>query len=212
MTERPQSPGEEIANSLSHGLGFVAALASAPILVLTTAQTGRTLNVIGAAIFAATMVLLYCASTIYHAVPHPRAKALLKKLDHGAIFLLIAGTYTPFTLGALNGPWGWTLLSVVWSLAVVGVTLKAFDRIEHPFASLGLYLLMGWLCLVALEPILERVPQQGLLLLGAGGFAYMAGVAFFATDSRLRYGHFIWHLFVLTGTGCHFFAVLGYAA
>jgi hemolysin III len=212
MTERPQSPGEEIANSLSHGLGFVAALASAPILVLTTAQTGRTLNVIGAAIFAATMVLLYCASTIYHAVPHPRAKALLKKLDHGAIFLLIAGTYTPFTLGALSGPWGWTLLSVVWSLAVVGVTLKAFDRIEHPLASLGLYLLMGWLCLVALEPLVERVPQQGLLLLGAGGFAYMAGVAFFATDSRLRYGHFIWHLFVLTGTGCHFFAVLGYAA
>jgi hemolysin III len=212
MTERPQSPGEEIANSLSHGLGFVAALASAPILVLTTAQTGRTLNVIGAAIFAVTMVLLYCASTIYHAVPHPRAKALLKKLDHGAIFLLIAGTYTPFTLGALSGPWGWTLLSVVWSLAVVGVTLKAFDRIEHPLASLGLYLLMGWLCLVALEPILERVPQQGLLLLGAGGFAYMAGVAFFATDSRLRYGHYNWHLFVLTGTGCHFFAVLGYAA
>ena len=212
MTERPQSPGEEIANSLSHGLGFVAALASAPILVLTTAQTGRTLNVIGAAIFAVTMVLLYCASTIYHAVPHPRTKALLKKLDHGAIFLLIAGTYTPFTLGALNGPWGWSLLSVVWGLAVVGVTLKAFDRIEHPFTSLGLYLLMGWLCLAALEPILDRVPQQGLLLLGAGGFAYMAGVGFFATDSRLRYGHFIWHLFVLTGTGCHFFAVLRYAA
>jgi hemolysin III len=212
MTERPQSPGEEIANSLSHGLGFVAALAAAPILVLTTAQTGRTLNVVGATVFAATMVLLYCASTIYHAVPHPRAKALLKKIDHGAIFLLIAGTYTPFTLGALSGPWGWTLLSVVWGLAVVGITLKAFDRIEHPLASLGLYLLMGWLCLGALEPLLERVPPQGLLLLGAGGFAYMAGVAFFATDSRLRYGHFIWHLFVLTGTGCHFFAVLGYAA
>jgi hemolysin III len=212
MRERPQSPGEEIANSLSHGLGFVAAVASAPILVVTTAHTGRVVNVIGAGIFAATMVLLYCASTIYHAVPHPRAKALLRKLDHGAIFLLIAGTYTPFTLGALSGPWGWTLLSLVWSLAAVGVTLKAFDRIEHPFASLGLYLLMGWLCVFALGPILQRVPQQGLLLLGAGGFAYMAGVAFFATDSRVRYGHFIWHLFVLAGTGCHFFAVLGYAA
>jgi hemolysin III len=212
MTERPQSRGEEIANSLSHGLGFVAAVASAPILVATTAQTGRAVNVIGAAIFAATMVLLYCASTVYHAVPGRRAKALLRKLDHGAIFLLIAGTYTPFTLGALSGPWGWTLLGIVWSIAVVGVTLKAFDRIEHPLVSLGLYLLMGWLCVFALGPLLERVPQQGLLLLGAGGFAYMAGVAFFATDSRVRYGHFIWHLFVLAGTGCHFFAVLEYAA
>jgi len=212
MTERPQSPGEEIANSLSHGLGFVAAVAAAPILVVTTAQTGRAVNVVGAAIFAATMMLLYCASTVYHAVPHQRAKALLRKLDHGAIFLLIAGTYTPFTLGALSGPWGWTLLGLVWSLAIVGVALKAFDRIEHPYASLGLYLLMGWLCVFALGPLLERVPQQGILLLGAGGFAYMAGVAFFATDSRVRYGHFIWHLFVLAGTGCHFFAVLGYAA
>lgn len=212
MTERPQSPGEELANSLSHGLGFVAAVASAPILVVTTAQTGRVVNVIGAAIFAATMVLLYCASTIYHAVPDRRAKALLRKLDHGAIFLLIAGTYTPFTLGALSGPWGWTLLSLVWTFAAVGVTLKAFDRIEHPFASLGLYLLMGWLCVFALGLLLERVPPQGLLLLGAGGLAYMAGIAFFATDSRVRYGHFIWHLFVLAGTGCHFFAVLGYAA
>jgi len=211
MTERPQSLGEEIANSLSHGVGFVAALASAPILVVTTAQTGRMVNIIGAAIFAATMVLLYCASTIYHAVPHRRAKALLRKLDHGAIFLLIAGTYTPFMVGALNGPWGWTLLGLVWSLAAVGVTLKAFDLIEHPLASLGLYLLMGWLCMFALGPLLERVPLRGLLLLGAGGIAYMAGVAFFATDSRVRYGHFIWHLFVLTGTGLHFFAVLRYA-
>jgi hemolysin III len=211
MTDRPQSLGEEIANSLSHGFGFVAAIASAPILIITTAQTGSAANIIGAAVFAATMVLLYCASTIYHAVPHQRAKAILRKLDHGAIFLLIAGTYTPFTLGALSGPWGWTLLGLVWTLAVVGVTLKAFDRIEHPVVSLGLYLLMGWLCVFALGPLFERVPLQGLLLLGAGGVAYMAGVAFFATDSRLRYGHFIWHLFVLTGTSCHFFAVLGYA-
>lgn len=211
MMERPQTLGEEIANSLSHGLGFVAALASAPILVVTTAQTGKAVNIVAAAIFAATMVLLYCASTIYHAVPYRRAKALLRKLDHGAIFLLIAGTYTPFMLGALSGPWGWTLLGLVWSLAVVGVTLKAFDRIEHPLASLGLYLLMGWLCVFALGPLFERVPLQGLVLLGTGGFAYMAGVAFFATDSRVRYGHFIWHLFVLAGTGCHFFAVLGYA-
>jgi len=206
-----QSTGEEIANSLSHGLGFVAAVVSAPVLIVTTAQTGRAVNVVGAAVFAATVVLLYCASTIYHAVQHHRAKALFRKLDHGAIYLLIAGTYTPFTLGPLNGPWGWTLLGLVWSLAAVGVLLKAFDRIEHPLASLGLYLLMGWMCVVAIGPLSERIPGPGLLLLAAGGIAYMAGVAFFATDSRVRYGHFIWHLFVLAGTSCHFFAVLGYA-
>jgi len=212
MDERRQTLGEEIANSVSHGLGFVAALVAAPVLIATTAQTGKALNVVGACIFAATMVLLYCASTVYHAVVHAPAKALLRKLDHGAIYLLIAGTYTPFTLGALNGPWGWTLFGLVWSLAAVGVLLKAFDRIEHPLASLGLYMFMGWLCVIAIGPLVERVPFQGLVLLAAGGFAYMAGVAFFATDSRVRYGHFVWHLFVLAGTGCHFFAVLGYAA
>jgi hemolysin III len=210
--ERAQTSGEEIANSVSHGLGFVAAVASAPVLIATTAQSGRAVNVVGASIFAATMMLLYCASTVYHAVTHRRAKALLKKLDHGAIFLLIAGTYTPFTLGALNGPTGWTLLAIVWALAAAGVTLKAFDRIEHPVASLALYLVMGWLCMFAVERLFEKVPLPGLALLAAGGFAYMAGVAFFATDSRVRYGHFIWHLFVLAGTGCHFFAVLDYAA
>ena len=212
MTERPQSLGEEIANSVSHGFGLVAAVAAAPVLIVTTAKTGSAINVAGATVFAATMVLLYCASTLYHAARHDAVKTLLRKLDHGAIFLLIAGTYTPFTLGPLNGPWGWTLFGLVWGLAAIGVTLKAFDRIEHPLASLGLYLFMGWLCVIAIGPLLERVPLQGLLLLGAGGLAYMAGVAFFAIDSRLRYGHFIWHLFVLAGTSCHFFAVLGYAA
>jgi hemolysin III len=211
MNERPQSQAEEIANSVSHGVGFIAAVASAPILIVTTAKTGTSVNVAGSCVFAVTMVLLYCASMLYHAVSRERAKAMLRKLDHGAIFLLIAGTYTPFTLGALNGPLGWTLFGVVWSLAVIGVTLKAFDRIEHPVASLGLYLFMGWLCVVAIEPLQQRIPLPGLLLLGAGGLSYMAGVAFFTVDSRVRFGHFIWHLFVLGGTACHFFAVLGYA-
>jgi hemolysin III len=158
------------------------------------------------------MVLLYCASTLYHLVSRENLKALLRKVDHGAIFLLIAGTYTPFTLGPLSGPVGWTLFAVIWTLALVGVMLRAFDRIEHPLASLGLYLVMGWLCVVAIGPVLQRVPPPGLLLLGAGGLSYMIGVAFFTLDSRLRYGHFIWHLFVLGGTGCHFFAVLECAA
>jgi len=204
--------GEEIANSVSHGVGFIAALAAAPVLIATTAKSAAAVNVVGASVFAVTMVLLYCASMIYHALPQPRAKAIFRKLDHGAIYLLIAGTYTPFTLGALNGPWGWTLFALVWGLAAVGVTLRAFDRLEHPLASLALYLSMGWLCMIAIGPLLERVARDGLILLAAGGAAYMLGVAFFAADARLRYAHFIWHLFVLTGTACHFFAVLGYAA
>jgi len=212
MDERPQSRGEEIANSVSHGVGFIAAMAAAPILIVTTARTGTSVNIAGASVFAATMVLLYLASMLYHAISRERAKAMLRKLDHGAIFLLIAGTYTPFTLGPLNGPLGWTLFGVVWSLAVIGVTLKLFDWIEHPVASLGLYLVMGWLCIVAIEPLLQRIPMPGVVLLGAGGLSYMAGVAFFTVDSRVRYGHFIWHLFVLAGNACHFFAVLGYAA
>ena len=212
MQERPQTQGEEIANSLSHGVGFVAALASAPVLIATAAKTGSSVTIAGATVFAVTAVLLYCASTLYHAISRERVKAILRKLDHGAIFLLIAGTYTPFTLGPLKGPLGWTLFGVVWALALIGVTLKAFDRIEHPVASLGLYLVMGWLCLVAIEPLLQRIPPAGLALLAGGGLSYMAGVAFFTVDSRVRYGHFIWHLFVLAGTSCHFFAVLGYAA
>ena len=153
MTERPQSQGEEIANSVSHGVGSSRPLASAPVLIATAAKTGTSINVVGASVFAVTMVLLYCASTLYHVASRDELKALLRKLDHGAIFLLIAGTYTPFTLGPLSGPVGWTLFGVIWSLAVIGVTLKAFDRIEHPLASLGLYLVMGWLCVVVDRPL-----------------------------------------------------------
>jgi hemolysin III len=137
---------------------------------------------------------------------------VFRVIEHCAIFLLIAGTYTPFTLGVLRGPWGWTLFGLVWGLAAAGVALKAFGRIPHPIASTGLYLLMGWLILIAVNPLYERVPASGLLWLVAGGVAYTAGVVFFVTDSRLRYGHFIWHLFVMAGTTCHYFAVLWYAA
>ena len=212
METRAQTVGEEIANSVSHGIGLLAALAAVPFLIETTFRHGGTANKVGAAIFSATIVLLYFASSVYHAVPWRRVKAICRRLDHGAIFLLIAGTYTPFTLGVLQGPLGWTLFAIVWTLALAGVVLKALDRLSHPVASLAAYLVLGWLIVIAIGPLVERVPTPGLLLIAAGGLAYMAGVGFFATDSRVRYGHFIWHLFVVSGTACHFFAVLWYAA
>jgi len=212
VDERAQSLGEEIANSVSHGVALLSAVIAVPFLILASARHGTAVNVVGASVFAGTMVLLYFASTLYHAIPHPRAKRLLKKLDHGAIYLLIAGTYTPFTLGVLGGPWGWTLFGLVWALAVVGVTLKAFDRISHPVWSTGLYIVMGWLVVVAAKPVLASIATPGLVLLAAGGLAYTLGVAFFTLDSRVRYAHFVWHLFVIAGTTCHFFAVLDYAA
>ena len=211
MDERPQSLGEEIANSVSHGAAFVAAAVAAPFPIVAAARGGSATEVVGASVFAATMVLLYAASMLYHAIPQPRAKRLLRKLDHGAIYLLIAGTYTPFTLGALGGPWGWTLFAIVWTLAAVGVALKVLDRMSHPAWSTGLYLAMGWSVLIAIGPLVERVATGGLVLLAAGGLAYTAGVVFFTLDSRLRYGHFVWHLFVVAGTSCHYFAVLHYA-
>ena len=196
---------------MSHGIGLLAALVGAPVLLLAVVRDGTRANVVGAAVFVATTVLLYLASTLYHAVPHGRAKSVFRTLDHGAIFLLIAGTYTPFTLGVLRGTWGWLLFGLVWSLAVVGVLLRVTGVLRHPVLSTSLYLTMGWLALIAVRPLWLHVPPAGLLWLLAGGLSYTAGVAFFAAR-RLRYAHFIWHLWVLTGTGCHFFAVLWYAA
>ena len=212
VPKREQSRGEEIANSISHGIGLVAALAATPFLVLQAGRRGDTGFIVGASVFAATMVLLYLASTLYHALPIGQAKRVFRVIEHSAIFLLIAGTYTPFTLGVLRGAWGWTLLGLVWGLAVAGVALKAFNRMSHPIVSTSLYLLMGWLIVIAANPLYARVPASGLLWLVAGGVAYTAGVAFFAADSRLRYSHFIWHLFVMAGTACHYFAVFWYAA
>ena len=210
--QRGQSRGEEIANSLSHGLGLVAALVASPFLIVRAVRHGDAAFIVGASIFIATMVLLYLGSTLYHALPAGRAKRVFRVVEHAAIFLLIAGTYTPFTLGVLRGTWGWTLLGLVWGLAAAGVALKASSRMSHPMLSTGLYLLMGWLIVIAAEPLSARMPVAGLLWLVAGGLAYTLGVIFFALDARLRYGHFIWHLFVMAGTACHYFAVYGYAA
>ncbi len=209
---RGQSRGEEIANSISHGIGLIAAIVATPFVVVEAIKHGDAGFIAGVSIFATTMVLLYLSSTLYHALPAGKAKRVFQIIEHSAIFLLIAGTYTPFTLGVLRGAWGWTLLGLVWGLALTGVALKAFERMSHPIISTGLYLLMGWLILIAADPMYERVPVSGLLWLVAGGVAYTAGVAFFVADTRLRYGHFVWHLFVMAGTACHYFAVLWYAA
>jgi hemolysin III len=208
---RDQSRPEEAANSLSHGLGLAAALVGAPVLLIRVAQRGDAALIAGAAVFCATVLLLYLASTLYHALPTGRSKRLFRVLDHASIYLLIAGTYTPFTLGVLRGAWGWVLFAVVWLLATVGVILKASGRADHPIISTALYLFMGWVVVIAADPMFAKVPTAGLLWLLAGGLFYTVGVAFFATDSRLRYGHLIWHVFVLGGTVCHYFAVLWYA-
>jgi len=208
--ERSLSYGEELANSISHGLGLVLAIAAVPILVVAANRAGKTSFLVGVIVFAASMVLLYLASTLYHSITHPGLKQVARVFDHSAIFLLIAGTYTPFTLGVLRGPWGWTLLGIVWSLAAIGLTLKVVAGTRHSWISIGLYVAMGWLAVVAVKPVFEHIPLPGILLVVAGGLAYTFGLGFFAAR-RLRYSHFIWHLFVIAGTTCHFFAVLWYA-
>ncbi len=210
VEDRPQSFGEEIANSISHGAGFLAASIGTPFLIIAAVQRGSTAGIVGASIFAATMLLLYLTSTLYHALPN-RVGPVFKILDHDAIFLLIAGTYTPFTLGALHGPWGWTLFGLVWGLACAGIVLKSVGWTGYPILSTCLYISMGWLILIAIKPFLLHVPTQGMLWLLTGGIAYTAGIVFFAADKRVRYSHFIWHLFVIAGTTCHFFAVLWYS-
>jgi len=209
---REPSQAEEIANSVSHGMGLVAALVGTPLLLLHAARSEDGRFMVGASVFCASVILLYLASTLYHALPMGEAKRVFRVVEHSAIFLLIAGTYTPFTLGVLGGVWGWSLLGVIWGLAVAGVALKAFSKESHPILSTGLYLLMGWVVVIAIEPLLARVSTAGFLWLLAGGVSYTVGVAFFANDRRLRYGHLIWHLFVIAGTACHYFAVFWHAA
>ena len=187
-------------------------MVATPFLIASAVARGDAAFIVGACVFALSMVALYGASMVYRALPRNRAKQVAQLLDHGAIFLLIAGTYTPFTLGVLRGAWGWTLFGLVWALAVTGVVLKATNRISHSHLSTGLYLLMGWLVVIAIKPLMASMPAAGMAWLVAGGLAYTGGVVFFAADTRWRYGHFVWHLFVMAGTTCHFVAVYAYAA
>jgi len=202
-----QSFGEELANSVSHGLGLVAALLGAPVLMVAAWRGGDRYFFIGTAVFIATMLLVYLGSTLYHAWPRGPIKSIFQLIDHSAIFLLIAGTYTPFTLGPLRGAWGWTILALVWTLAILGVILKSVHGTEQRTKlSMALYLGMGWLILVAFRPLVLHVPTLSLAWLMVGGIAYTGGVFFFVSK-RSRYTHFVWHLFVLFGTTCHYLAV-----
>jgi hemolysin III len=211
LQERPQSRGEEIANSVSHGIGLLAALAAFPVLVTSVLQRGDLAAVVGASVLATAMVLLYLASTLFHALPAGRAKRIFQILDHAAIYLLIAGTYTPFALGVLRGAWGWTLFGLEWGLAVAGTVLKSVGGIRYTMLSTWVYLAMGWLIVIAAGPAWILLPKWGLFWLFAGGIAYTAGALFFLAE-RIRYFHFVFHLFVMLGTACHFIAVLRYAA
>jgi hemolysin III len=209
-SERRLSLGEEIANAVTHGVGLVASILAIPILLGAAAAGGDTGLFVATAIFAATLVLLYATSTLYHALPPSRAKRICRVLDHSAIYLLIAGTYTPFAVGILRGGWGWGLLGVIWVLAVLGILFKAFGGLRFPRLSTFLYLGMGWLAVLVLRPLAAALPWTGLAWIVGGGLLYTAGVVFYVWE-RPRYSHMIWHLFVLGGSVCHFVAVLWYA-
>ena len=211
-TARPQSFVEEVANSCTHGIGLLASAAAIPLLVLAARGPRDAWQLAGGVIFGVTLVLMYLASTLYHALPGGRAKQVLRTIDHSAIYLLIAGTYTPFTLGVLRGAWGWTLLAVVWAIAAIGIVAKWTIGFRFPRLSTVLYLAMGWLILVAIQPLVTQVSGAGLAWIVAGGLCYTGGVVFYMNDHRIRFGHAIWHLFVVAGSACHFFAVLGHAA
>ncbi len=212
MTTRTQTLREEAANALSHGVGLLLAVGSVPVLTALAAQRGDRSALLAASVFSLTMVLLYFASAVYHALPRGRTKDWFNRLDHAAIYLFIAGTYTPFAPGLANDTAGWASFALVWSLALAGTFAKACNRLRHRLASTALYIALAWLALVAAAPLLQRLPAEGLLLLLGGAAAYAVGAVFFHLDHRVPYGHFVWHLFVLLGSTCHFFATLGHLA
>lgn len=213
MKKPPKKPrysrGEEIANSITHGIGLLLSIAGLVLMVVCAARYGDAWHVVGTAIFGSALIFLYAASTLYHAIPGLSVKKVLQTLDHSAIFLLIAGTYTPFTLVSLRGPWGWSLFGIIWGAAIFGFIVQVTPLKRYKVLSLALYLGMGWAVVVAVSPLLAAVPPPGLFLLLLGGIAYTGGIAFYLWR-KLAYGHAIWHLFVLAGSIFHFLAVFLY--
>ena len=199
---------EELANSITSGVGWVASIGGLGVLVAFATLYSTPQVIVACSIYSATLILAYSATTLYHAMPWPGVKRVFQILDHCTIYLLIAGTYTPFALGPLRGGWGWSLFGIVWGLAVTGIVFKMVFGSRYEIVSVLVYLGMGWLGIVAIVPILELVPGPGKLFLLIGGISYTLGIGFYVTDHKLLFGHAIWHLFVLTGSSFHYFAIL----
>ena len=200
---------EEIANSITHGLGILLSLAALVLLVTFAALYGSAIHVVSGAIFGASLILLYTASTLYHSFRHPKVKYFFKIVDHSCIYLLIAGTYTPFLLVTLEGALGWTLFGIIWFLALTGIVLKIFFVYRFKIISTIAYVFMGWIIIFAIKPLIASLADGGIFLLVAGGLAYTLGIIFYAWN-KMPFNHTVWHLFVLAGSICHFFAVLLY--
>jgi hemolysin III len=200
---------EEIANSISHGIGAGLSVAALSILVVMASRHGDAWRVVSFSIYGSTLIILYLASTFYHLLTNSSAKRVFHIFDHSAIFLLIAGSYTPFCLVTIRGGWGWTIFGIVWGVAIFGIVFKAFFTGRFNIVSTILYLVMSWIAVIAIKPLLENLPATGFIWLGLGGACYMAGILFYAWK-KLPFGHFIWHLFVLGGSIFHFFGILFY--
>lgn len=203
----PRLSSEELANSLTHGVGLALSIAGFLVLVVLAAMRGSAWRIVSCAVYGSTLICLYTASTLYHSIHSGRLKRVLKVCDHSAIYLLIAGTYTPFLLVNLRGGWGWSLFAVIWGLAMAGILFKVWFVEHFSVLSTAVYLLMGWLALLAIKPMLISVPHSGLLWLLAGGVLYTVGLVFYASKI-VPYNHAIWHCFVIAGSTCHYFAVL----
>jgi hemolysin III len=202
--------GEELANAITHGIGLLLALVGLPVLVLGSLSRGDALIVAGMSVFGAALVAVYASSTLYHAVPPSRTKQVLQVVDHVAIYLLIAGTYTPFALGVLRGLWGWMLLGAIWTLAALGIVFKVAFRTRFRRLSTAFYVAMGWTAILVIRPLALAMDSAGFWLLVGGGLCYTAGVLFYVRRTP-RYMHAVWHGFVMAGSACHFFSVLHYS-
>ncbi len=209
MQNQPYSIAEEITHSITHGTGLLLAIAGLAVLTSFASLNGNAWHIVSCSIYGATLIFMYMSSTLYHGIPIPAAKRVLKVIDHSAIYLLIAGTYTPFTLVSLRGAWGWSLFGTVWGLALLGLILQATPLRTKGRLRVALYITMGWVIVIAAQPLASSISADGLLLLLLGGVAYTAGVGFYAWES-LHFNHAIWHLFVLAGSALHFFAILLY--